>query len=202
MGRAIAVTVLAVFLALGLCAVVHAQSAPKLEFEAASVKPSALPAGNRAIRPGQQGGPGGVDPCRLTYTMSTIRELMVDAYGVKRSQIPGGPGWLDSEQFDIVAKVPGGATKEQVKLMLQNLLAERFKLALHRETKEMPIYALVVGAKGPRLKESTVGEGGAQAAASAQPRAPGVRGMKLGSDGCPEVPPMKWLGTLLAAAPS
>ncbi|SPE39658.1 hypothetical protein SBA3_3340001 [Candidatus Sulfopaludibacter sp. SbA3] len=130
---------------------------------------------------------------------------MVDAYSVKRSQISGGPSWLDSERFDIVAKVPEGATKEQVKVMLQNLLAERFKLTLHRETKEQPMYALVVGSKGPKLKDSTVtdtprasdsqpreggrGEAGAQAAPP-PPLRPGLRGMKIGPYGCPEIPPM------------
>ena len=95
----------------------------KLEFEVASIKPSALP-GHGVIRLGPQGGPGSGDPGRVTYTFSTIRDLMVDAYGVKRNQISGGPNWLDSERFDIVAKVPAGATKEQVKVMLQNLMAE------------------------------------------------------------------------------
>lgn len=196
-----------------LCWLAHAQSAAnakpaeaKLGFEVASVKPSALPAGKGVIRLGLQGGPGSGDPGRVTYTFSTIRDLMVDAYSVKRSQISGGPNWLDSERFDIVAKVPEGATKEQVKGMLQNLLAERFKLTLHRETKELPMYALVVGAKGPKLKDSTVtdtprasdsqpkeggrGEAGAQAAAPPPPLPPRLRGMKIGPDGCPEIPPM------------
>src|SRR5262249_52759642 len=109
---------------------------------------------------------------------------------------------------DIVARVPAGATKEQVKFMLQNLLAERFKLTLHRETKELPIYALIMAAKGPKLKESIVsgtppspdsqlkegerGRAGAQPEAPApppQPR-PGISGLKIGPDGCPEMPSM------------
>jgi uncharacterized protein (TIGR03435 family) len=61
---------------------------------------------------------------------------------------------LDTERFDIVAKVPPDTTKEQVLVMWQNLLAERFQLKLHRETKEIPIYELVVGKNGPKLKES------------------------------------------------
>ncbi len=208
MTRAIAGTALAAW----LCSLAHAQSAAdakpaeaKLEFEVASIKPSALP-GRGMIRLGLQGGPGSGDPGRVTYTFSTIRDLMVDAYSVKRYQVSGGPNWLDSERFDIVAKVPEGATKEQVKVMLQNLLAERFKLTLHRETKELPMYALVVGAKGPKLKDSTAtdtppasdpqpkeggrGEAGAQAAASPPPLPPSLRGMKIGPDGYPETPPM------------
>jgi uncharacterized protein (TIGR03435 family) len=210
MSRAIAVTVLAAW----LCSIGHAQStadskpaAAKLEFEVASIKPSTLP-GRGVIRKVPPGGPGRGDPGRVTYTFSTIRDLMVDAYSVKRYQISGGPNWLDSEIFDIVAKVPEGATKEQVKVMLQNLLAERFKLSLHRETKELPMYALVVGAKGPRLKDSTVtdtppasdsqpkeggrGEAGAQAAAPPPllPRGLEKGEIKIGPDGCPEMPPV------------
>jgi uncharacterized protein (TIGR03435 family) len=72
---------------------------------------------------------------------------------VKGYQI-SGPAWIDTERFNIVAKVPKGASKDDVKLMLQNLLAERFKLALHREKKDLPMYALVVGKNGPKMKES------------------------------------------------
>jgi uncharacterized protein (TIGR03435 family) len=203
MSRAIAGALLAAW----LCSLMHAQSAAdakpagaKLEFEVASIKPSALP-GAGVIRLGQRGGPGSGNPGRVIYALSTIRDLMADAYSVKRNQISGGPNWLDSERFDIVAKVPEGTTKEQVRVMLQNLLAERFKLTLHRETKELPIYALVVGAKGPKLKDSTLtdtpptpdsqpkeggrGEAGTQAAGP-----PPLRGMKIGPDGCPETPPM------------
>ncbi len=106
MTRAIAGTVLAAWLG----SLVHAQSAAeaKLEFEVASIKPSALPGRgvNGVIRFGRQGGPGSGDPGRVTYTFTTIRDLMVNAYSVKRSQVSGGPKWLDSERFDIVAKVP------------------------------------------------------------------------------------------------
>src|SRR5579862_3236003 len=126
MSHAIAGTVLAAW----LCSLAHAQSAAnakpadaKLAFEVASVKPSVLPAGNGVIRTGQQGGPGSGDPGRVTYSFTTLRDLLVDAYGVKRSQISGAPNWMDSERFDIVAKIPGGATKDQAKVMLQNLLA-------------------------------------------------------------------------------
>lgn len=136
----------------------------------------------------RQGGPDSRNPGRVTYTFSTIRDLIVDAYGVKRNQVSGGPGWLDSERFDIVAKVPAGATKEQVKVMLQNVLAERFKLTLHRETKELPIYALVVGAKGPRLKDSAVTD--KSPASDPPPPRVGIGGMKIAPDGCPETPPM------------
>ena len=121
-------------------------------FEVASVKPAAPNTGN-GVRVLMRGGPGSNDPGQITYTNVTMMILLTNAYGVKNFQI-SGPGWLNSERYDIVAKVPDGATKEQVKVMFQNLLAERFKLTLHRETKDMPMYALVVGKNGPKLKES------------------------------------------------
>jgi len=185
MSRAIGRTVLAAW----LCPWMHAQPAAhaKLEFEVASIKPSPLP-GRGPIRLGQKGGPGSADPGRVTYTFTTLLNLMADAYGVKRYQISGGPKWLDSEQFDIVAKVPEGATKEQINVMLQNLLAERFKLTLHRESKELPVYALVVGAKGPKLKDSTVADAPPAPDDPATPRPP-LRATKLGPDGCPDAPP-------------
>jgi uncharacterized protein (TIGR03435 family) len=191
MSRAIAGTVLAAW----LCSLVHAQSSAdakpaeaKLEFEVASIKPSAL-SGRGVIRFDPKGGPGSGDPGRVTYTFTTILNLMADAYGVKRYQVSGGPKWLDSEQFDIVAKVPKGATKEQVKVMLQNLLAERFKLTLHRETKELPVYALEVGSKGPKLKDSTA-TGTPPAAPPPLSPVPGKGGIRIAPDGCPEMPAM------------
>jgi uncharacterized protein (TIGR03435 family) len=78
---------------------------------------------------------------------------MVLAYKVQPSQI-SGPDWIATQRFDIVAKLPEGATKDQTNEMLQSLLEERFKMTLHRETKEHPVFALVVAKDGPKLKES------------------------------------------------
>ena len=127
-----------------------AESSPA--FEVASVKPAAPMTGN-FIRVGMRGGPGSSDPGQITYTNVTVKDVLTQAYGVKFFQI-SGPGWLDSERYDIVAKLPRGATKAEFMVMLQNLLAERFKLTLHREKKDLPMYALVVGKNGPKLKES------------------------------------------------
>src|ERR1700683_2249792 len=129
-------------------------------FEVATIKPAAPPAASMgaggmkiAIRMGAQGGPGTSDPGQITYSNLPLKSLLVNAYGVKGYQI-SGQAWIDPERFDIVAKVPKGASKDDVKLMLQNLLAERFKLTLHREKKDLPMYALVVGKNGPKMKES------------------------------------------------
>jgi uncharacterized protein (TIGR03435 family) len=105
------------------------------------------------IRMGARGGPGTSDPGQIIYTGSTVKSLLISAYGVKSYQV-SGPAWIDTERYDIVAKVPQGAGKDDVKLMLQNLLADRFKLTLHREKKDLPMYALVAAKNGPKLKES------------------------------------------------
>ena len=102
-----------------------------------------------------------------------------------------GPGWLDSERYDIVAKLPRGATKAEFMVMLQNLLAERFKLTLHREKKDLPMYALVVGKNGPKMKESVedARPQGWRPRAMAPPAAMGKPAM--GRDGFPVLPPRR-----------
>jgi uncharacterized protein (TIGR03435 family) len=101
-----------------------------------------------------RGGPGSRDPGQITYTNIPLMLLLSNAYDLKNYQVTG-PSWLDSERFDIIAKVPPGTTKQQLNVMLQNLLAERFHLALHHDTKEMQGYELSIGKNGSKLKESS-----------------------------------------------
>ena len=155
-------------------------------FEVASVKPAAPITGN-FIRVGMRGGPGTPDPGQITYTNVTVKNVLTIAYGVKSFQI-SGPGWLDSERYDIVAKLPRGATKAEFMVMLQNLLAERFKLTLHREKKELPMYALVVGKNGPKLKESVDGPAPKEGGPVDGPAATMGR-VTMGKDGFPAMPP-------------
>jgi uncharacterized protein (TIGR03435 family) len=129
-----------------------AQPAGSNTFEVASIKPSPPPTGNM-FRMGMSGGPGSTDPGRITCDNMALRDLIQRAYALKSYQITG-PDWMTSARYDIVAKVPANATKEQVLVMWQNLLADRFKIAVHRETKEMPIYALVIGKGGPKFSEA------------------------------------------------
>jgi uncharacterized protein (TIGR03435 family) len=126
------------------------QPPPQATFEVASVKPS----GPRSIR-NSDGGPGTHDPERFSFTGAVLRDLLYRAYGLEdyQQQI-SGPGWIDTEKYDIAVKIPPGATKEQFRQMLANLLAERFQLKVHHETKQLPVYELVVGKNGPKLKES------------------------------------------------
>src|ERR1700677_4431603 len=74
------------------------------------------------------------------------------AYDITDRQISGGPNWLDADTYDVYAKAERPSSREQIYLMLQTLLADRFKLSLHRETRELPVYALVVGRGGPKLQ--------------------------------------------------
>ena len=128
----------------------------KVEFEVASVRPSASGAGRGGPA---RGGPGTSDPERLIYEHVLFRRLLMDAYGVQFDQIKG-PDWATAQAdgggalFDISAKIPAGATTEQVATMLQNLLEERFQLAVHHETTQSSGYQLVVAKGGPKLRES------------------------------------------------
>jgi len=126
---------------------------PKLTFEVASVKPAA-PQAMARMQGSVNGGPGTPDPGRIRFTDMPLRVLIMRAYDVQSFQV-SGPAWMDSQRFDVIANVPDGATKEDVRIMLQNLLAERFKLKLHKGSKEAPTYELVVAKGGTKIKEAT-----------------------------------------------
>jgi uncharacterized protein (TIGR03435 family) len=115
-----------------------------------------------------------------------MKTILMWAYGIKTFQLMG-PSWTDTERYEIVAKVPQGATKEQVAVMLQNLLEERFHLSLHRETKELLTYVLLPGKNGPKLTKSdpaaSEDEDALPDAAMPRPR------VTMGKDGFPEIPP-------------
>ena len=115
----------------------------RLGFEVASIKPS---------KPGGRGTSLLTDPAgRFTTENATVRAIMTFAFGVRDFQMSGGPSWLDSDRFDIVAKPAARSNPDQLRQMVQSLLADRFKLKFHRDTKEMPVLALVVGKNGPKL---------------------------------------------------
>jgi len=121
-------------------------------FEVASVKPAA-PLDRGQLLSGEAHVGMKIDAARVDIGSMSLADLIRVAYRVKPYQI-SGPNWMASERFDVLAKMPEGATSEQVPEMLQALLAERFKLTVHRESKEHAVYALVVGKNGPKLKES------------------------------------------------
>jgi uncharacterized protein (TIGR03435 family) len=143
---------------------VRAQSpqTPAPAFEVASIKPNH--SGDGRVMMQQQ--PGG----RFTATNIPLRLLIRNAYQLQDFQIVGAPSWINSERYDIVAKAEDGTPPEtpsldrtgpnRIQLMIRSLLAERFQLVAHDETRELPIYALVVarsdGKLGPDLKKSEV----------------------------------------------
>jgi uncharacterized protein (TIGR03435 family) len=130
-------------------AVAQSQNAPQ-SFEVASVKPSA-PSGSNVFMVRVEMAPGG----RYTASGVTLKLLLQQAFDVRDYQITGGPGWISSERYDINAKagVPD-INRDQIKVLLQSLLAERFQLQVHRETKELPVYQMVIGKNGHKLHAS------------------------------------------------
>jgi uncharacterized protein (TIGR03435 family) len=133
-------------IACSLCGTLAAQGPT---FEVASIKP-----GNpdsHLIRSSISAGG------RLNAGNVTLRTLIEDAYQLKPFQLSGGPKWLDGDKFEVIAKGPDAANDAQVRLMLQALLAERFQLTMHRETKEQNISVLTVKGQ-PKLQPAKPGE--------------------------------------------
>lgn len=135
---------------------------PSAEF--AHVPDSALPTFEVASVKSNKNGPTSpmmirMLPTRVDTTNMPIRVLLQQAYRLPNYQMQGGPAWIDSDRFDIAAKPPDGSQPDQLPLMIRALLIERFKLVAHRETKESPIYTLVMarsdGRLGPKLNKTT-----------------------------------------------
>ena len=101
---------------------------------------------------------------------ATMLNLIVAAYGVSEDSISGGPGWLTSDLFDVVAKVPAGTTPAIANGMLKNLLAERFKLVIHNGTSPVARYVLTVGKSGSKLRGKSDAPFLLRAAASSSPK--------------------------------
>ncbi len=100
---------------------------------------------------------------RYTMRNATMLDLITTAYGFDDRNVVGGPSWLETTRFDVIAKAEPSTSEAALNLMLQALLAERFKLALHRDTKSMAVFALTLGKGKPKLKQSEgIGESGCQ----------------------------------------
>lgn len=118
-----------------------------LTFTAASVKPSQLPPAGA----GRQGGFAPLnEPGRLRFPAVTLKTLLMFAYDVKDFQIVG-PSWLGDERFAVEATMPADTTQDQTRIMLRNLIADRFKAEIHRGTKSLPIYSLVIAKSGLKI---------------------------------------------------
>jgi uncharacterized protein (TIGR03435 family) len=153
-----------------------AQSAPA--FEVASVKTAADPGRQPmfCIIPCSPGERLTVEGGRVDIRYMPLRKLIITAYRIKPYQL-SGPDWMQQQHFDIMAKMPEGATAEQLPEMLQALLAERFKLASHRENKDVPVMALVVAKNGTHLEPAAAD---AEALAAREASAPGGRALYTG----------------------
>jgi uncharacterized protein (TIGR03435 family) len=159
----------------GAVAIVVPAQEKDATFEVASVKPNKSGDTNGMLRML----PGG----RVSASNMPVRPIITFAYQLAQYQLIGGPGWLTTDRYDLIAKLegdpgpvfaPSGTAPNPMQLALRNLLEDRFKLKVHRETREMDIYALVMakpgGAPGPNLKPTT--QDCAAAAAAAQRGAP------------------------------
>lgn len=132
--------------------------APPLQFETVSLKLHPRPP-NSGHGPVTYPAPHPAAGASYTERVINLQDLVVEAYGVYDYQISGLPEWaaphLGGMRYDIEAKIPGDGTptKEQLRQMLQSLLTDRFQLRLHREMRELPVYALVIGKDGSKLRE-------------------------------------------------
>jgi uncharacterized protein (TIGR03435 family) len=115
-------------------------------FEAASVKASVADLSER------------IDPGRLMLSGMTPNQLIAEAYSLRSFQFSGGPEWLDSDRFDVQATAPGSNSRERLLKMLQTLLADRFKLRIHRETRNLSGYSLLAE-KSVKLQHSDATQG-------------------------------------------
>jgi uncharacterized protein (TIGR03435 family) len=156
------------------------QRSPEFAFEAASVKPSAPLANGADYNIPPRGGPGTSDPGQITWSKATLMSILRTAYSVKNYQVYG-PDWLRTERYDIVAKLPPGASKEQVNLMWQSVLKERFGLVIHGASKDFPADELRVAKGGPKLKTTDLDPNLPAFDPSAEP-------IKNGADGFPQLP--------------
>lgn len=134
-----------------------AQQSNEPQFDVASVKPGDPSSHGQIVRP---------SPGRYEARNLTLLSLILSAYQINHGQLIGGPNWLTSAGWDIDATFPVSATYEQQHRMMQALLADRFGLSVHRETRSLPIYHLSVAKGGPRLKAAATTNG----AMSAGPR--------------------------------
>ncbi|HJZ99439.1 MAG TPA: TIGR03435 family protein [Candidatus Solibacter sp.] len=124
-----------------------AQTAPA-SFEVATIKPTPPPdmsGGKVMIRFGC-----GNDPVRVDCSGITLKDMLTRGYKLKNYQVTG-PAWIESERYDVKAKIPDGAKPEQLPEMWKSLVTERFGISAHTEKRDLPIYALIVGKGGPKL---------------------------------------------------
>jgi uncharacterized protein (TIGR03435 family) len=154
-------------------------------FDAATVR-RAPPLTAVPARIGPRGGPNTSDPTTYICEYCTLSMLISYAYNLKNYEL-SAPDWTRSEMYMLNAKVPDGASVQQFRLMIQALLAGRFGLSTHRESRGTPGYELVVAKNGPKFGETDANRNARAETRSAG--APGVATRELDEDGYPNVPP-------------
>jgi len=130
-----------------LCAALGQAQAPS--FEVAAIRPASFPTPD-TMRSGKFNPGLKINGLSLDWGFATLADLIPYAYRVKSFQVTG-PSWMRESRWNIVAKLPEGSSQDQAPEMIQALLAERFKLTIHREKRDQPVYELVVGKGGPKL---------------------------------------------------
>jgi uncharacterized protein (TIGR03435 family) len=141
-----------------LAVAVRAQSAPKFEVASIRLCASGTPAGKTSAASGRD--PSNSSPDRLTLNCQSVSRMIRSAYvtngqfnPLDQTPIEGGPVWIDSDRYQIVAKAEGSPGQETMRgPMLRALLEDRFKVKVHRETREVSVYSLTVAKSGPKLK--------------------------------------------------
>jgi uncharacterized protein (TIGR03435 family) len=140
-------------LILSAARLVQAQAPPVLD--AVSIQANTTPPGGRVT---VGGGRVRFTAGMVTGRNVTAKRIILEAYHLTDTQLGGGPAWLDSDRYDLEAKAAGSTDTGQLRLMLQSMLADRFKLVARRETREMAVYVLTVARNGPKLIEVKPGQ--------------------------------------------
>lgn len=131
--------------------VANCQAPAHPEFEVASVRSAPINvSGQEKVALGVH-----MDGSHVRIASFSLRDLIVRAYGVKAAQVTG-PDWIASERYDVNATLPAGSTADDIPVMLQALLTDRFKLKIHRDKKEFPVYALTIGKSPLKLTEDAL----------------------------------------------
>lgn len=159
--------------------IVAQSAASRPEFEVASVRPSVPLPPPPQVAGGRGGGEGivsfrqgtTINGGRVDFAGATLARLIAFAFRIPENRVMG-PDWMVTERFNVVAKLPQCVSEDQVPEMLQTLLADRFKLAVHRGSKEQSVYALVVNKGGLKLKEASPDSAGPVADPNAPPCPP------------------------------
>lgn len=162
----------------------HAQTEPKPEFEVVSIKPASPDP--RGYSVGCNGGPGTKDPGLYNCINMSISNLITMAYKINHYQL-AAPDWAMTMMFEIHARVPEGATKDELPLMVKHMLTDRFKLTVHHETRDLQKYDLVVAKNGPKFQEAAPPPPPKEDGGVDPPKPPAPRPLKLAEDGYPDL---------------